>query len=86
MDNLSVNKLSIEEQHMKKFIKVVVIVGVLVLLSLNAGLLAQEGHEHTGENRPELERESPIALNPSAGSEVGFVYEAFLSPHQEGGE
>jgi hypothetical protein len=38
------------------------------------------------DDRPETEQESPIALNPSAGSEIGFVYEAFLSPQQEGGE
>lgn len=71
---------------MKKIIKVLVVLGVLALLSLNAGLMAQEGHEHTGEARPELERESSIPLNPALGSEIGFVYESFLSPHQEGGE
>ncbi|NJK33143.1 MAG: CHRD domain-containing protein [Deltaproteobacteria bacterium] len=39
-----------------------------------------------GESRPELAQESPIPLNPAAGSEIGLVYEAFLSPMQEGGE
>jgi len=38
------------------------------------------------ESRPELETPSPIALNPSRGGEIGTVFEAFLSPHQEGGE
>jgi hypothetical protein len=38
------------------------------------------------ESRPELDRPSTIPLNPAGGSEVGFIYEAFLSPHQEGGE
>jgi hypothetical protein len=47
-------------------------------------LWAQETSDDTG--RPEAERESPIALNPATGSDIGFVYEAFLSPHQEGGE
>ncbi len=39
-----------------------------------------------GEPRPELERESPIPLNPAAATEIGFVYEAYLSPQQEGDE
>lgn len=34
----------------------------------------------------EIDRPSPIALNPASGSEIGFVYEAFLNPNQEGGE
>lgn len=28
----------------------------------------------------------PVTLDPSKGQEIGFVYEAFLSPHQEPGE
>lgn len=36
--------------------------------------------------RAEYDQASPIALNPAGGEEVRFVYEAFLSPHQEGGE
>ncbi|GAB4511797.1 MAG: hypothetical protein OHK0046_10390 [Anaerolineae bacterium] len=57
----------------------------LLLLTLSQPLVAQ--HEHGGDGeRPEITRESPIPLNPALGSEVGFVYEAFLSPHQEGGE
>lgn len=56
-----------------------------VLLLLNGSLLAQ--HDHVaGEPRPESETASPIPLNPSAGQEIGFVYQAYLSPHQEGGE
>ncbi|MEM7347299.1 MAG: CHRD domain-containing protein [Chloroflexota bacterium] len=39
-----------------------------------------EGH------RAEIDRESPIELNPDKGQEIGTVFEAFLSPHQEGGE
>ena len=56
---------------------------VFAFLLLSGSLVAQDEH---GESRTEAERESPIALNPAAGQEVGFVYEAFLSPHQEGGE
>ena len=39
-----------------------------------------EGH------RPETDVPSPIPLDPAAGQEIGTVFEAFLSPHQEGGE
>jgi hypothetical protein len=59
----------------------------LVLFLLSGSLLAQDDHEgEHGESRPEADRQSPIELNPASGSEVGFIYEAFLSPHQEGGE
>lgn len=34
----------------------------------------------------EISPMSTVALNPAAGSEIGLVYEAWLSPHQEGGE
>ena len=46
----------------------------------NQGPRSNEGH------RAELDQKSPIELNPSKGQEIGAVYEAFLSPHQEGGE
>lgn len=36
--------------------------------------------------RAESTRTSPIPLDPSKGTEIGAVYEAFLSPQQEGGE
>lgn len=38
------------------------------------------------DSRPESDAPSPIPLDPSRGSEIGSVFEAFLSPHQEGGE
>lgn len=49
---------------------------------------AQESHMSTSSegHRPELDRESPIELDPSKGQDIGSVFEAFLSPHQEGGE
>jgi hypothetical protein len=72
---------------MKKLSILAIILIALVLLALNMPMAAQEAHNHeAGEPRPELETESPIALNPSAGAEIGFVYQAFLSPQQEGGE
>ncbi|HEX2619373.1 MAG TPA: CHRD domain-containing protein [Phototrophicaceae bacterium] len=43
-------------------------------------------HSEVHEERPELEGVAPIVLNPAAGSDIGLVYEAFLSPQQEGGE
>lgn len=46
------------------------------------GHMAASGDGH----RAELEMESPIELDPSRGQEIGSVFEAFLSPHQEGGE
>ncbi len=63
-----------------------IVILALVALALSGSIVAQEGHSSMGEARPEAQRPSPIALNPSQGAEVGFVYEAFLSPHQEGGE
>lgn len=56
------------------------------LMSILAASSVSAQHAGGGDGRGEIERESPIALNPASGAEVGFVYEAFLSPHQEGGE
>ncbi len=63
--------------------RTVLVLLVLVALTISGAAFAQEDHHPA---RPELERESPIPLNPAGGSEIGFVYEAYLSPHQEGGE
>lgn len=60
--------------------KLLIIFIVMLGFALGGALLAQVGE------RPESQRQNPIALNPSAGSEIGSVYEAFLSPQQEGGE
>ncbi|MEM7797228.1 MAG: CHRD domain-containing protein, partial [Cyanobacteria bacterium P01_C01_bin.118] len=47
-------------------------------------------HEHHAAasdiQTPEIAMESPIALNPANGKEIGAVYEAYLSPEQEAGE
>lgn len=46
-------------------------------------------HEHHGAadvHTPEITMESPIELNPANGKAIGAVYEAYLSPEQEGGE
>ncbi|MDX2163048.1 MAG: CHRD domain-containing protein [bacterium] len=61
---------------------------IVVLLAAFRPSAAQDSaHNHTGgEPRPETEQASPIPLAPGAGSEIGFVYQAHLSPQQEGGE
>jgi hypothetical protein len=63
---------------------VVVVLLLGALLMLGSSVLSQD--EHGGADREEAARQSPIPLNPLAGAEIGFVYEAFLSPHQEGDE
>ncbi|MBC8098922.1 MAG: CHRD domain-containing protein [Armatimonadetes bacterium] len=54
-----------------------------LVLAVNGTPIAQDAQT---DDRAEAEQASPVALNPAAGSEIGAVYEAFLSPHQEGGE
>lgn len=47
----------------------------------------EKGHmSQAGAHRTETDLPSPIALDPGRGQEIGSVIEAFLSPHQEGGE
>jgi hypothetical protein len=58
----------------------------VMMLALSGVILAQEGHGGDGEHRAESEMQSLVPLNPAAGSEIGFVYQAYLSPHQQGGE
>jgi len=59
---------------------------LMVVLVLAGPVLAQDdGHgAHDGAGHAELDRESPIPLNPAAGQEIGAVYQAFPSPHQQG--
>jgi len=59
------------------------IFSIIILLFAVSLAVAQDDHDTT---KAELERDSPIELNPAGGSDIGYVYEAFLSPHQEGGE
>lgn len=40
----------------------------------------------TGVHRDEVTTASPIELDVNRGQEIGSIFEAFLSPHQEGGE
>lgn len=65
----------------ESFPKLLVLLLLSVVLILGGSVLAQD---HSG--RAESERQSPIPLNPAGGQEIGFVYEAYLSPQQEGGE
>lgn len=51
----------------------------LLLVSSSSLVLAQD-------SEPELDRESPIPLDPAAGEEIGFIYQAYLSPEQQGDE
>lgn len=63
---------------------------LFTMILLGSGIFIRGQGQHDGhsdgEGRPETSATSPIALNPARGSEIGFVYEAFLSPHQEGDE
>jgi hypothetical protein len=54
----------------------------LCMVIFSSTSLAQEQHQA----HEEIDRPSLVELNPGAGEEIGFVYEAFLSPQQEGGE
>ncbi|MFN8371820.1 MAG: CHRD domain-containing protein [Anaerolineae bacterium] len=68
---------------------VLVLLLSFVLFTLSGSLLAQHNQEGEGDaadGRAETELQSPIPLNPGAGAEIGFVYEAYMSPLQEGGE
>lgn len=66
----------------KHFTRTSLVVSVLAVLLVAAGSILAQGNDP----RPELDRESPIELNPSAGAETGIVYVAYPSPHQQGGE
>lgn len=72
-------------KFMSKFAPV--LVASIAALTLSSSIVAQD-HTHTaeGEDRPELTTESVVPLNPAAGSEIGLVFESFLSPQQESGE
>jgi hypothetical protein len=69
-----------------KYSKVFLLVFMVVIIfALSGSILAQEGGSEA-QGRAESELQSPIPLNPAAGSEIDAVYQAFLSPQQEGGE
>ncbi|MEM6429383.1 MAG: CHRD domain-containing protein [Deinococcota bacterium] len=58
-----------------------------LLLALTTLALAQDGHMSEVVNpKSESEMPSPLELNPTRGQDIGSVFEAFLSPHQQGGE
>jgi hypothetical protein len=67
---------------------VLALVVLAVAAVLSGSVMANEPHQHGGDGpaRPESERQSPIPLNPSAGRDIGLVFQAFPSPHQQGGE
>ncbi|MEM7800992.1 MAG: CHRD domain-containing protein [Chloroflexota bacterium] len=47
---------------------------------------AEHGHGTASTHKAEIDLAGPIELNPSGGKEIGWAYEAYLSPEQEGGE
>lgn len=51
--------------------------GTIVQMNSNTGAAASSQAQATP---------APVTLDPSRGQAIGFVYEAFLSPHQEPGE
>ncbi len=60
-----------------------------IMAAAEGAASGQESHQAVtagNEARPELAERGPIELNPAQGQEIGAMYEAFLSPHQEGGE
>ena len=77
-----------------------IVVGIALLSLILVGCNSAESdtvaetessEEHTGHSMaeaeshtPEISIESPIPLNPGKGKEIGFIYEAYLSPEQEG--
>ena len=73
-----------------------VVIALLVVLLVLMGCdnndtpaVSDGGGSHTASSnghRPEIDMPSPIELDPSRGQEIGSVFEAFLTPHQEGGE
>jgi hypothetical protein len=44
------------------------------------------GHGHVSDPRAEIEPVLDYPLDPRAGSQIGFVFESYLSPQQEGGD
>jgi hypothetical protein len=63
------------------------VLGLVMVAVLAAQVLANDGHGSEVVNpKAEIDMPSPIALNPSRGQDIGTVFEAFLSPHQQGGE
>lgn len=61
-------------------------VTLILCAAATASAQSDHGTSPTVDARPETTGPTTIALNPAAGTEIGFVYEAYLSPHQEGGE
>ena len=51
-----------------------------------ASMTTEHGHAMAETQQAELDTAGPIELNPTNGKEIGWVYEAYLSPEQEAGE
>lgn len=81
----------------KTLARIVQVVGILVILggigfflyrSISTNMHRQHYAEEVMETvaREEHTRESPIELDPLGGERIAYIYEAYLSPQQEGGE
>ena len=73
--------------HYRKFHALVAaFLTAVSLVMSSSSIVATADAQATPTPRPESSRVSPIALNPDEGAAIGGVYEAFMSPQQEGGE
>lgn len=70
------------------FIVIFVVVGFFVYRWVSATLQRQNYTQEVEQTEPrdELTRESTLELAPLDGDSIAYIYEAYLSPHQEGGE
>jgi hypothetical protein len=67
--------------------RLVLLLGCMAAAAWLFGLPKSHDHAHAqAATRAELTRSSSIPLRPAAGEGIGAVYQAFLSPQQEGGE
>ena len=57
-----------------------------VMVAAASGQAGHQAMNAANEPHPELSDRGPIELDPAQGKEIGAMYEAFLSPQQEGGE
>jgi hypothetical protein len=65
---------------------IVLVCCIPMLLVIGSANTMATAAAQTATPRPESSRTSSIPLNPDAGTDIGAVYEAYMSPQQEGGE
>lgn len=81
-------KMIIRVAQIIGFFVIFVIAGFFVYRLISANLQRKNYTEEVTNTIPrdELTRESPIELMPLEGERIAYIYEAYLSPQQEGGE